>query len=75
MAEELEPGAEGSWVLVRDAIKKKMPATLHKPAGLKGMPTVVIEQKKKVVTADKATKTNKPAAKPVAKPAAAPAKK
>ena len=65
------PGAEGSWVLVRDAIKKKMPATLHKPAGVKGMPTVVIEQRKKqAAPAEKGAKPAKPAAKPTAAPAA-----
>ncbi len=29
------PGAEGSWVLVRDAVKRKAPDGLPKPAGLK----------------------------------------
>jgi large subunit ribosomal protein L3 len=29
------PGAEGSWVLVRDAVKRRAPDGLPKPAGLK----------------------------------------
>jgi large subunit ribosomal protein L3 len=74
------PGAEGSWVLVRDAVKKTAPAGLPAPAALKtgseapGFTEMPVDRPQRQA-ADKADKGAKPAARPAAKPAAAPAAK
>ncbi len=73
------PGAEGSWVLVRDAVKKKAPANLPMPAALKtgseapGFTEMPVDRPRQAV--EKGDKGAKPAARPAAKPAAAPAAK
>ena len=70
------PGAEGSFVLLRDAVKKKTPANLPLPAALKtgseapGFTEMLVDRPRLVEKAEKAQKAAKPAAAP-----AAPAKK
>ena len=39
------PGAEGSYVRLRDAVKRKAPEALPFPAGLKSAPAAAAEQK------------------------------
>ncbi|MGQ0676292.1 MAG: 50S ribosomal protein L3 [Rhodospirillales bacterium] len=73
------PGAEGSWVLVRDAVKKKAPANLPTPAALKtgseapGFTEMPVDRPRPV--SEKAEKGQKPARAPAAAPPAASAAK
>ena len=47
------PGSKESYVIVRDAVKHKLPEEILKPAGLKNEKVNVIEQENKVKDSDK----------------------
>ena len=68
------PGNNGSWVLIRDAVKGKLPKDAPKPAGVKGVPAPA-EAKVDAPAAQPAPAPAPEAPKATAKAAAAPEKK
>lgn len=66
------PGADKGWILVRDAVKKKLPEGVPFPAGLRQQPKAVEEQQDEAPKEEEAAAAEAPAVEEVQKTEAAP---